>query len=238
MIAILRMPELKKGPSLILLYYYFTMRGTGTAQKPHVFATVVVEPLGRCYKCMDMRVKLRYVLPAAQMALTVGLLWWTHLWWKTVRGLYDMPGTAPAFKVCISVNAPIALIRAVWFRYVSTFGDSLALVLSVGALWYWVGLNVEAWRRERSVLMFRWAPLRLGGDALLIVMGAFWGFTFVAEARYFRPRPWDWSAWLWASGILVPLLIWSVVLVFFFGRDFVSCLSAMRNRPSEPAQSD
>jgi hypothetical protein len=186
---------------------------------------------------MNMRVKLRYVLPVAQMALTVGLLWWTNLWWKTVRGLYDMPGTAPAFKLCVSVNAPIALIRALWFRHVSIFGDSLALVLAVGALWYWVGLNVESWRRDRAVLMFRWTPLRLGGDLLLIAMGVFWGLTFVANGRDLRPMPWSWSGLLWATGILGPLLVWSFALIFFFGRDFVSCVHAMRHARTDPAQS-
>lgn len=104
----------------------------------------------------------------------------------------DLPGTAPAFRLCISINAPIALIRALWFRYLSTLGDSLALVLAVGALWYWVGLNVESWWRDRAVLRFRWAPLRLSSDVLLIATGAFWGLTFVANARDLRPTPWSW----------------------------------------------
>jgi hypothetical protein len=183
---------------------------------------------------MNMRVKLRYVLPVAQMALAVGLLWWTNLWWKTVRGLYDMPGTAPAFRLCISINAPIALIRALWFRHVSTFGDTLVLVLAVGVLWYWVGLNVESWQRNRTVVMFSWTPLRMGGDLLLIAIGVFWGLTFVVNTRDLRPMPWSWATLLWAIGIFGPLLAWSLVLIFFFGRDFVNCVRAMRRAPTDP----
>lgn len=140
----------------------------------------------------------------------------------------DMPGTAPAFKVCISINAPILLLRALWFRYASTIGDTLVLVLAVGVLWYWVGLNVESWQRNRTVVMFSWASLRMGGDLLLIAVGVFWGLTFVVNARDLRPTPWSWSVLLWASAFLGPLLAWSVVLIFFFGRDFVNWVCAMR----------
>ena len=132
---------------------------------------------------MNMRVKLRYVLPVAQMALAVCLLWWTNLWWKSVARFDDMPGTAPAFKVCISINAPIMLFQLLWSRYLSTFGDTLLLVLAVGVLWYWVGLNVESWQRNRTVVMFGWAPLRMGGDLLLIAVGVFWGLTFSDPRR-------------------------------------------------------
>ena len=176
-----------------------------------------------------MRMNLRYALPAAQMAL--GLLWWTDRWFKTVGRFDDMPGPAPAFRLCISINAPIALVRALWFRHASTFGDYLILVLAVGVLWYGVALNVESWRRDRTVLTFRWVPLRLAADLLLIAMGAFWGLTFASEVRdvIFPYR--HWSGWLWPSAILGPLFAWSIALIFFFGRDFIHCV-----RTKKPAR--
>jgi hypothetical protein len=177
-----------------------------------------------------MRVKLRYALPAAQMALSVGLLWWSDRWFKVQMLLQDMPGPAPAFTLCISINAPIALPRALLFRHVSASWDYVVLVLAAGMLWYWVALNIESLRREGKVLMFRWVPLRVVGDLMLIAMGVFWGLTFVAETRALRqPRPL--SGWLWASGIFCPLLAWSLALIFFFGRDLIQCV-----RGAKPAQ--
>jgi len=158
------------------------------------------------------------------MALAVGLPWWSDRWFKTVGRFDDMPGPAPASRLCDSINAPVALVRVLWVRHASTLGDYVALVLAVGVLWYWVALNVESWRRERAVLGFRWIPLRVAVNLLLIAVGAFWGLAFAAEVRDVRSPYLHWSGWLWISGILGPLLAWSVVLIFFFGRDFVLCL--------------
>ena len=139
---------------------------------------------------INVRVKLRYVFPAAQMALAVGLIWWSDQWFKVQMRLQDMPGPAPAFRLCISINAPIALPRALIFRHLSASWDYVVLVLAVGILWYWVALNVESWRRNRAVLGFRWIPLRLAVNLLLIAMGAFWGLTFIVEVRGLRLRIW------------------------------------------------
>ncbi len=38
-----------------------------------------------------MRVKLRYALPMAQMALAAGLFWWSDRWFKVQMLLQDMP---------------------------------------------------------------------------------------------------------------------------------------------------
>jgi hypothetical protein len=174
-----------------------------------------------------MRARLRFALPVLQMALAVCLLWWAEVWFRRVGRFDDMPGPAPAFTLCISINAPIALARAAWFRHLSTLWDNVTLVLAVGILWYWVALNVESWRRDHTVLMFHWAPLRLVSDLLLIAVGVFWGVTFVAETRDVR-QPMPLSGWLWGSGFLGPLLAWSLALIFFFGRDLVQCVRGIK----------
>ena len=165
-------------------------------------------------------------MPAAQMVLAAALLWWSERWFRTVGRFDDMPGPAPASRLFFSLNAPVLLAQNLWSHCVSARGDSVALVVAAGVLWYWVALNVESWRRSRSVLGFRWIPLRLAVDLLLVAMGAFWGLVFAAEGRdalspYLHLH---WSGSLWLSGILGPLLAWSVVLIAFFGRDFVLCL--------------
>jgi hypothetical protein len=171
-----------------------------------------------------MPVKLRYALPAVQMAVAVGLIWWSDQWFKAQMRLQDMPGPAPAFTLCISINAPIALPRALLFRHISAFWDYVLVVLAAGVLWYWVAVNIGSWRRNRTVLTFRWTPLRLTADLLLVAMGVLFGGWFVAEGRSLRPQPWPPSRWLWMAGILIPLLAWSLVLIFFFGRDFIHCI--------------
>jgi hypothetical protein len=171
-----------------------------------------------------MPVKLRYALPAVQMALAAGLIWWSDQWLEAQMRLHHMADPAPAFTLCICINAPIALPRALWFRHVSTFWDSVVLVLAVGVLWYWVALNIESLRRVGKVLMFRWVPLRLAGDLLLIATGAFSGVRLAPEAR----RNLMFWPWPWRLSIGVSLLAWSFGLIFFFGRDFIHCLRGMK----------
>jgi hypothetical protein len=171
-----------------------------------------------------MRVKLRYALPGTQMALAVGLLWWSDRWFKTVGRFDDMPGPAPASRLCFSLNAPVVLVQNLRIHYASALEEYVAVVVAVGVLWYWVALNAESWRRNRTVLGFHWIPLRLAVDLLLIAAGAFWGLAFAVEVHEVRSPYLHWSGWLWLSGILGPLLAWSIVLIFFFGRDFVLCL--------------
>jgi hypothetical protein len=166
---------------------------------------------------INMRVKLRYTLPVSQMALAVGLLWWTDLWFKATNRLGHIGDISPALTLCISISAPVALVRAIWFRYLSAYGDYLALVLAVGALWYWVALNIESLRRNKKVLMFTWVPLRLASDLLLIAMGVFWVIAWVPEARR------SMLSWPWMLAVVGSLLAWSVGLIFFFGRDFIAC---------------
>jgi hypothetical protein len=51
-------------------------------------------------------------------------------------------------------KSPIALVRVLWFGHASAFRDYLMLVLALGVSWYRVALNVDSWRRDRTVLTF------------------------------------------------------------------------------------
>ena len=155
-----------------------------------------------------------------------------------------MPGPAPAFTLLVSINAPVAFPRALWSRYLPDPWDDLTLIAAVGLLWYWVALNIDSWRRSRTAVMFRWAPLRLVGDLLLIVTGAFWGLIFVGKdlAEGVRGEALrnhfflNWSQARWFIAVSGCHLAWSLVLIFFFGRDFICCVfrkeSGARVNPS------
>jgi hypothetical protein len=174
-----------------------------------------------------MSVKLRFVLPAVQMALAVGLICWSNHRLRAAIRLGHWADPSPAFTLCVSINAPIALPRALLFRHVSAFSDYVVLVVAVGMLWYWVALNIESLRREGKVLMFRWVPLRLACDLTLIAMAAFVAIAWVPEAR---PSVTLWP-WPWKLSVVGSLLAWSFGLIFFFGRDLILCV-----RGTKPAQ--
>lgn len=175
---------------------------------------------------------LRYVLPLAQMILAVGLLWQSQRWLKAGP---PMRGIPPHFTILVAVNAPITFLRALWFMHVSYYWDMGILVVMIGLLWYWVALNVIAWRTHRAVHMLSWTPLRLGCDAILIVLGLLFGLVCIWDTV--APRiglygPYglrslfdvDWWQPSLFVAVTVLLLAWCAGLTYFFGRDFVHCL--------------
>lgn len=173
-----------------------------------------------------MCVKLQYGLPPFQMILAMALLVWNAKWYVAMRLRHiDMPGTSPAYKLLISINAPLALPRAFWSRYLHlpVLWDNLALVVAIGFLWYWVALNVLSWRERRTVCIFSWMPLRLCGDVALICVGMFWLLDCWYEIiRFYQPVAWlDWARLTLLVGLPIA---WSVVLILFFGRDLVYCV--------------
>jgi len=170
----------------------------------------------------DVSVKLKYALPLAQVLLAISLLWASELWFKAARGTMDMPGPAPAFTLLILINAPLAPLRALWYRHVSTVWDDVTLVAAIGLLWYWVASNIYSWQEKRRVCMFSWAPLRLAGDMLAVGAGAFWIVVFVADRSAFTVE--SRLGVPWTVAVVSLPLAWSLVLIFFFGRDFVQCV--------------
>jgi len=207
-----------------------------------------------CYKSSDMRVKLTYALPLAQMVLASALIWWSELWERAANRICDMPGPAPAFDLLVSINAPAALVRASWRRLpYSVFHpmaafllDNGALVIAIGLLWYWVALNIYSWRLRRTVFIFRWMPLRLGGDALLIAVGVFWGISGIDDGRHSivwaHARgmscfgPYVWSRWLPSIAATGLDFTWCFALIYLFGRDFLHGVFRKTPVQARPAQ--
>jgi hypothetical protein len=175
-----------------------------------------------------MRLKLKYALPLAQTALAIGLLMWSYLWDRAQRG-NDMPGPAPAFKLLVSINAPVGLLRAFLYRHLPDYWDDVTFILAIGLFWYWIALNILRFREGRSPVMFAWPPLRLFADLLMIASGAFLGWFSIVNGLGFLT--WWWfvlcSAFYW---------VWCVVLIVFFGWDFLRCASQLSHRTSNAVQ--
>ena len=171
-----------------------------------------------------MRAKLRYVLPVAQMALAAMLLWWSNAVLIAANRHHYVLGTTSQFSFLVSLNAPVAFLRAFWFRHLPFLWDDITFTAAIGLLWYWVALNLHSLRQKRKVCMFSWPPLRLIGDigAIGVGVGVFWGFI------YWRSRlgciPVSWLGWLWCALLVSLPLAWSVFLIFLFGRDFIHCI--------------
>jgi hypothetical protein len=195
----------------------------------------------------QLRVKLKYVLALVQMAVALALLWWSQVWLRAAMRIMDMPGPAPAFTLLVSINAPIALPRAIWSRYLPDPWDDLTLIAAVGLLWYWVALNVDSWRQKRTALMFSWRPLRFCGDLLLIATGLFWGLIFVGKdlavgaimngtrGEALRNQfPLSRSQATWFIVATAFHLAWCLALILFFGCDFVHCV--FRKKPETTTQ--
>jgi len=182
-------------------------------------------------KGSSMRIK--YALPIAQMILTSLLMRWDSALqiasWRTC----DMPGPTPAVTVLISINAPLALPFAIWNRYLSYNWSFAILIVAVGLFWYWIGLNAEAWRHRKKVLMFSWRPAQSVTDTLLVASGIVFGLLgasrmldamhyahFQMQGRgCFGPNPW----FTLVPDVIIAccLLGWAFTLVFFFGRDLM-----------------
>jgi hypothetical protein len=176
-------------------------------------------------------IRLYAILPLAQMAIAGALLWWSELF-RALTHLQDMGGQDRAFVLCISINAPVFLLRALWSRYLSGWHDHALLIVVIGLLWLWVALNITSWQRRRAVMMFSWKPLRLAGDLLPTAVGALLGFVFVMNLqelvrgiKYSR----DFIDALWLASEPALFLAWSIVLIFFFGRDFTHCVSSAKS---------
>jgi hypothetical protein len=207
-----------------------------------------------------MRLKLKYVLPVLQMVLAFSLLRLSYLSQTGAR--CDMCGPGPAFDLLISINVPVVLARGFWWRsaydgfgpLVAFLLDDATVVAAVGLLWYWMALNIGAWRDRRTLFTFQWLPLRLTQDVLLIAAGVFWGIYCADEfsggaVLHWAPiahrpgptpavwtpgqwTPWQlWSHWLWFIVIAGLHAAWFLILMFPGGRDFLH--GVLRKNPQE-----
>ncbi|MGD0162429.1 MAG: hypothetical protein ABSB39_08150 [Candidatus Sulfotelmatobacter sp.] len=184
-----------------------------------------------------MRLKLKYALPLVQTLVAVALLVWTDRWETALTRLNDMPGAPPSFTLLIAINAPLAMPRALVFPHLPGLWRDITFVLAIAVLWYWVALNIESWQQRRRFLMFSWTPLRLLGDMIGVGTGLMCALVlsrdFVGWRDYGFPPVLSLTGWLWFILCTCLPILWSVVLIVLFTRDFIYCL--LPPKPSQAA---
>lgn len=172
------------------------------------------------------RPTLRYVLPVAQVGFALGLLSLAH-------HRSEMLGSHAAWKILLGVNAPLISVRFLWWDVLAYYqadfpmgllADGVSLV-AVGLLWHGVTLNLEAWRQRRSVLNFKFRPLRAIVDVMLLSLGLFFGFFAVYALAHLDGIPPNSTLfWLWWVPDLLQAFfsgLWGLALAIPFGRDLV-----------------
>jgi hypothetical protein len=178
-----------------------------------------------------INVKLKFALPLLQVGLAFGLLAWDRIW-EMIMPTQDMPEPSLALKLLVSINAPVLVPGAFLLPRLPRLPNSwtdITLLVAIGLLWYWVALNILSWEARRSVCMSSMLPLRLIGDILPISVGVF--LIFACWQDLFRNFvPISWSYWLRFDPFVGAVVAWSVVLVSFFGWDFIHCILRRRSR--------
>lgn len=165
-----------------------------------------------------MRVKLRYALPLAQMALAVALFHWSDVWYAADRThLYSR--ISPPSLVLLLINAPVFLVRGFYNRYIPPLWDRVILIATIGLFWYWVDLNVEFWRERKTILQFASVPFRIAADLLLIGLSV--SLLIVLGTAPLYEGPWRWFT-------RISVLSWSLGPIFLFTRDLIQCIRANR----------
>jgi hypothetical protein len=136
-----------------------------------------------------------------------------------------MVGTSPGFTMLIFLNTPLALPRGLYYRYtpIPQLYDRVILLFGIALLWYWVARNIESWQERRTVVTFRWTPLRIAADLVLVSLGGFWAFVVINE-RLWKNRILPDPTWIWVLSVFTPIALWAGVLIFFFGRDLILCV--------------
>ena len=135
-----------------------------------------------------------------------------------------MVGTPPFFTLLIAINAPLAMPRALFFRFLPGWWGDIILVAAIGVLWYWVSLNIASWQQSRRVFMFSRIPLRLAGDMIAVGIGALWAFVLSHNRSYGLLPLHSSTDWLWFVPSVCLATLWSAALILLFGLDFVQCL--------------
>jgi hypothetical protein len=184
-----------------------------------------------------MRVRLKYALPIAQMGLAAAL-WWCANRWQLAATAMQGP-SSPAFDLLLIISWPVVPVRMLWFWHTPYLWDEVASIASIGMFWYWVALNIETLRERGMVLMFKWAPLRIAGDLLLITVGVFLGLLCTSTVIHGPPTyfPRLGPEWLWLVPTVAMEFIWSASLIFIFGRDAIYCVLRKKPMTASPADS-
>jgi hypothetical protein len=159
-----------------------------------------------------MRVRLKYALPLAQMALAVVFLRLTILWIMATRG-DDAPGQHPAFHLLLYLNLPIMpILKRLLF---GSLLDLALLVAAIGVFWYCIALLIHRYKERGTVFPTGWVALRMAADVVLIAMptclGPLFVLEFIENAKDYpaiNTFPWSDEVWWWCVPTYGALLMW------------------------------
>lgn len=183
--------------------------------------------------------RTRWVVVITQVTLAFVLLWWSYVTEDHATHLCDMPGPDPAWQLVTGLNAPVMLLRATWLLVLENFQigsltgrllEAGSFLIAVACLWYGVMVNADALRHRTS----SWTPSRLGSrllwDLLLVIIGVVLGLAGLGKLIQLGPIPsgavacfgFSSMKWFWWFPRLLEACLysaWSLVLMFFLGRD-------------------
>jgi hypothetical protein len=171
--------------------------------------------LAPCYNDCNVRVRIKYALPLAQMALAVALIWLSR---RELAAAHTVGGHTPAFGLLILINPPVAMLRGLWFNYVyDPWSDHVMFVASIGVFWYLVGLGIDYWQKRKTLLLFTRKPLRVTADLALIAVGPY--FIWLLRSVDVANMPWQLE-----TPALAVVFCWFLGPAFIFGRDLIHFL--------------
>jgi hypothetical protein len=200
---------------------------------------------------LTMKRKLQYILPLIQIMVAAGLIFLgkgqdTNLQDRIHERcqVVEVAYVAPAWHLCDGISGPL---RPFWIsvflcdKY-SPFSNAWPWIVSmalIALLWYWTGLNLSSWIAKKQLALPSKRFIRLPCDVLIILFGilcaqyALYGTNECGIVRLIH----NWhECWHGIEEVFRPVesvmdlaattcyLMWAVVLIGFFGRDFVkSC---------------
>jgi hypothetical protein len=185
---------------------------------------VACRSVGTCYNCCDVRVRIKYALPLAQMALAVALIWLSR---RELAAAHIQVGRTPAFDLLALINPPAAILRSAWFNYVDYPWSDVMFVASIGVFWYLIALSIDYWQKRKTILLFTRNPLRVTADLALIALGPYFMWVLRRVDVADMPRQWEAPA-------LSAVFCWLLGPAFIFGRDLILCF---RRKGPPPATS-
>jgi hypothetical protein len=121
------------------------------------------------------------------------------------------------YDFLIIMNGLLSLVEKFWYRYLDWPMSFVLYVASIGLYWCWMALNIDSWRWQGTLFLFRRTTLRSATDVLLISISVLFVGYFPDINIAFMP----WQMEISELGVL-PL--WSLGPLWFCGRDIDRCL--------------
>jgi hypothetical protein len=166
-------------------------------------------------------VRLKYVLPAVQMAFAIVCLRLTYLFDLTTRVQGSLSAQHPAFHILIYLNFPLMLVLKELM-----FGGLLqlsALIIAIGAFWYWIALLLEKYSQRRSIFPLKWGLGRMVADLVVITLGALLGGSLAKSYLDYPDSlvPTFSFRYPWSIPVLLSFLPWTIGPICVFGNDLI-----------------